>query len=468
MAQRRRRWAFSRLFSGVAVATATYRSWFLADGSATLYSRWVALRFLLLLLALVGGRSFAEPLTLERAVELVRQRNERAQIAHAESDAAIARVAGARSFFFPRLTLSGTYTRNPSELVRGTGDTEIITQRLNGLTANGALSLAIFDARSIPLYRSAVALADAARLDFVDATRLLSFEAADAFFQTLALTQVQEAAMRRLDLAGKSLDDARTRFQAQLVSSNDVTKAELDAANAQRALIIARNDLVRARLQLGLLLDIDAPLELVDPANIEPAQGDAASLVEQAQSLRPDILALDARTRSARFLAQEPLMRLVPNLNLHAQVRATNTPGLGRALDGNVGVTLTWVLFDGGERYADRDEQLALSRIADLDKRFAQREAAMQVKAALSDIESAGAAVKQSEIALRAAQKNASEVAELYRQGLASALDAQNARVQLFEAEVALVQSKYDKYLTTLDLRAALGLDALGRAEESK
>ena len=50
-------------------------------------------------------------LTLERAVALAQARNEQALSAGERARAASARDTRARSFFFPELSLSGTYTR---------------------------------------------------------------------------------------------------------------------------------------------------------------------------------------------------------------------------------------------------------------------------------------------------------------------------------------------------------------------
>jgi outer membrane protein TolC len=62
-----------------------------------------------------------------------------------------------------------------------------------------------------------------------------------------------------------------------------------------------------------------------------------------------------------------------------------------------------------------------------------------------------------------AAQKNVSETSTLYKQGLARALEVADATAGLYDAEVALAQESYQLGVALLDLRAALGLDPLGR-----
>ena len=74
-----------------------------------------------------------EPLTLEKAVRLALDRNERSTAGTAQLVVAQAQVAKARSYFFPQLTGSGTYTRRPFEVSRTIGDTNIVIQSLNAL-----------------------------------------------------------------------------------------------------------------------------------------------------------------------------------------------------------------------------------------------------------------------------------------------------------------------------------------------
>ena len=65
--------------------------------------------------------------------------------------------------------------------------------------------------------------------------------------------------------------------------------------------------------------------------------------------------------------------------------------------------------------------------------------------------------------AVAAARKNAGETSELYRQGLARALEVADASVRLFESEVALAGERFGMGRAFLNVRAAQGLDPLGR-----
>jgi len=73
------------------------------------------------------------------------------------------------------------------------------------------------------------------------------------------------------------------------------------------------------------------------------------------------------------------------------------------------------------------------------------------------------AALKQAAVAHEVAKRNAVETAELYRQGLSTALQVADANVRLFEAEVTLVRERYGLGISYLNLEAALGLDPFGK-----
>ncbi|MSR83703.1 MAG: TolC family protein [Candidatus Latescibacteria bacterium] len=432
-------------------------------------SRTGLLTWLGLLAALTPAGAQA-PLGLERAVQLALERNERGRTAQLEGEAADARVAKARAFFFPDLTLVGNYTRRAYQTVREVGGEQVIIQRRNVLAPRATATLTLFDPRALPLYRQTRRERDAAKLNAREDRRLLGFEAADAFLRTLSAEQVHEAAHRRLELAEQSLADARARFSAQLVGSNDVTRAELELATARHQATRAQGEQESAYLHLGYLLDtpvaglLVAPQELLQIAAQPP--GEETPLIEGALRSRLDLAASQRHAEAQAAAAGEPLRRLLPSLNANGQYRMTNEGGLsGRTRDWSAGMDLSWSIFDRGQLWADRSEHRALARIADLAAQAAVRRAALEVRTALVALTSQQAAIDQAQVAAQVARVNAAQTAELYRQGLTSALAVADASARLFEAEVALAREQYGVALAYLDLRSARGLNPVG--EES-
>jgi outer membrane protein TolC len=409
-----------------------------------------------------------EPLTLERAVSLAAERNESALTAQARSEAAEARVARARAFFFPRLNVSATYTRRLQEVVRQVGGEDVVIQTRNALSGNATATVPLFDARGFPLLQAASRDREATALDAVEARRQVSFQAATAFLSTLGQQQVAQASERRLAFARQSLEEAKARAQAGLASTNDVTRAQLDVATAEADLADAVGQAETSRLELGYLLvapvegPLGAPETLLGEAS-RPAES-FALLTEGALERRPDILSAKLRVEQQQALAREPLARLFPTLSASGQYSLTNEAGLsGRNWNAFVSVNLGWSLFDGGERYADRRERLALVRVQELDVAARTRRVDVSVDRANVALRTAQAALNRSQVAVEAARQNAEETSILYRQGIASSLALSDAQVRQFEAEVALARARYALGSALLELRAAVGLDPLGK-----
>lgn len=408
-------------------------------------------RFLPLLLVLSPVLSAQEPpLTIERAVEFALTRNERAEVADTTVEAAEARLRRARSFFFPRVDVTGLY--------RHQSDAD--TRNLFSSVAN--LTQTVFDARAFPALRQVRFERDATRLTASESKRVLAFDAAAAFLTTLSFEQVMLAAEHRRTFARTSLEDARARFDAGLVSSNDVTRAELEMATAERAVTQARGSVESARLELSNLLNAEirgplaAPAELLDAADDRPPVDEP--FIVEAQKKRDDIEAERLRVAALREFAREPALRFIPSLAVNAQARSENDgPISNRDQDGFVGMTLNWSVFDGGVRAAESAERAAIVRGAELELERSLRDVERDIRTFSVQMTTEQASLREAAAALRAASKNADETNELYRQGLASALELADATQRLFEAEVAEVTARYRMALAFLALREASG-----------
>ncbi|MBK5258027.1 MAG: TolC family protein [Thermoanaerobaculia bacterium] len=403
--------------------------------------------FSLLFAAIAFGQ---ESLTIERAVELALARNERAAAAQTDVAAAEARLRQARSFFFPAVNVTGAYRNDTT------------TDTRNTLSTSALLTQPLFNARAFPLYRQARLQRDAARLSAGEESRVLAFDAANAFVVTLGFEQVLLAAEHRRDFARASLDDSRARFEAGLVSSNDVTRAELELATAVRELAQANGNLQTARIELGTFLNTEVtqpltePTALLEAASQPPAVGE--SDVAAAQNQRDDIAAARLRVEGLREFAREPRARFIPSATLTAQTSNINEGAISdRNNDGFVGVTLNWPVLDAGLRRAEEAERTAIARGAELDLALAVRDVERQLRSAAVRLASEQAALREATAALRAARKNANETNELYRQGLASALELADANQRLFEAEVAEVNARYRMAQAYLAVREARG-----------
>jgi outer membrane protein TolC len=338
-----------------------------------------------LLLAPLAAVAVAGDLGLEQAVQLALSRNERALAAGEQLHAAQGLAAQARSFFFPSVSLIGTYTRRPYSVERELNDQVITIQSLNALSGYASLNWILFNPSVIPNYRQALFSERAQRYSSAEVRRRLSFEVASAFLTTLTLDQVHVAAGHRLEYAGKTLEAARARYAAGLVSVNDVTRAELEYATAEMGSTQTQGEVQTAYLQLGHLLDTVIDGKLTPPelllAQAELPAAEAVDLLAGAQERRLDLRALHWNARAQQALVLEPSLEWLPSLSLTGQYRYTNEAGLtGKSTTWSAGLAMSWTLFDGFGRNGAYKEAKARARIADLDLRGATRQLDLEVE----------------------------------------------------------------------------------------
>jgi outer membrane protein TolC len=278
---------------------------------------------------------------------------------------------------------------------------------------------------------------------------------------------VMVAAKRRQDSATASLTDTQARVQAQLSSSNDATRVQIDVASATRELEVDRGNLENSYIELAYLMNAPVPRELQTPDNLLVAAKRTLpkldQLVKIAIANRPDLASKRHLAAAAHKGAEEPLLRLVPTLGVGGQVQVTSNPAVpGRWNDESAALTLTWTIYDAGVRYADKHSRDANAEIADLNVRALVRGVDSQVRSAVVSLQSAQATLAAAEQTTTAAQQSAEETEILYRQGLAKAIELVDANDQRFLADVQKVSAQYQVGLAYLALRQALGLEPSG------
>jgi outer membrane protein TolC len=132
-----------------------------------------------------------------------------------------------------------------------------------------------------------------------------------------------------------------------------------------------------------------------------------------------------------------------------------------KALDEQVSLNLNWQVFDAGFRYADRRQRLAQLESGRLDEKLLKRSVQNDIELALASLRQARENYRSALLASTASQKNAEETNVLYQQGLARAIEVNDASDKQFEAEVTRAAAKLSMEQAYLDLRSALGFGPL-------
>ena len=365
-------------------------------------------------------------------MQLALTRNERARISDLNVVVADAAVEKARVGFLPVLTFNGNDAQ--TALVA-------TAQPHNVATGSVVLTQPIINASAYPLYAQAKALAEAQSAQNINDKLILAFNAASGFFAVLSASAVVDAAQRQLENAQANMADTQARAEAQLTSSNDVTRAKVDQAGAGRELEADKGALANAYIQLEFLLNAPVSGPLASPdATFAAAQAPAGTdrrpgeVRPRAQARRPRRQAGGDRRASFR-------PRAAPAPGPHPQPARYGVGDVERARHdeglepGAIAGVLTWTIYDAGSRYADKHSRDAQAEIADLNLQQLVRNVDAQVRSTVALLAAAQAEFQVAAQARDAARQNVDETAILYRQGLAKAIELVDANDSRFTAE---------------------------------
>ncbi len=399
-------------------------------------------------------------LTMDRAVELAAKQHPTVRIARAAADAAVGRVEAARVPLHPTVTLAGTIAAGSSSSIphpcNGTDPANICNGGFfdptagTGLSATASWKITDFGLTRANV-RSAEATADAAVAGTASSTLDVRLGVENAYLESLArrrLTLVADATVKSEE---GHLDQAKRFVAAQAHDPIEVAQAQSRLANARSALSQAQSNeavaLADLRAAIGWLDPTRAPAvdpKWPNPVDTQPPE--LGALVDTARKHRPEIVQLDKLI----FAADESLTAA------HAERRptlaATASAGWSPTIYNvptdpqptwTAGLTLSWLLWDGGKSAADVHVARAnlQSAIASRDSLLVTLTSALE--SARAQIIANNANVKASGEAVVAAQTQLKLSDARYANGLGSQIELADAQTAVTTASGNLIQAEW-------------------------
>ncbi len=316
---------------------------------------------------------------------------------------------------------------------------------------------------AVPIFTSGRtgAAVDAARADLratqADAAsteedvRLETIQAYWALVTARERGNVLEAEVARMDAW---VGDVQARVNAGLLPPNDLLSAQAQRARENVELIQARNGAALAQVELARLIgaDLDQPIDAVTPVDrpipgaAEAASLSAGTLVARARANRAERTGLEERQRGLQSTAEAALAASRPQVAGVAAVEPSrpNQRFVPRTdewkTSWDLGVNLTWPVWDGGRARAERAASLAQAeavghRIEDFDAQIG-----VEIRQRLLDLESGRTALQAAGDAVAAATEARRVVGERFNAGVATPTDVLDAQNALLEAELERTQ----------------------------
>ncbi len=281
------------------------------------------------------------------------------------------------------------------------------------------------------------------------------------FFTALKQDELLQVAQSRLNQALESLDMTRRQSKVGMATASDTLRARLEFVNARQAVLTAETGSRNARFALGHQVGSAKPVAPVAPDQLGPAPLSLpdSAIMRLAEETSPSVRAAQAATEASVASLSSARTTYWPSLRLSSGYNWANSAA---TLDGG---STSWSLsFSGGypifnnfTREASIDRAEASRNVAQYQEDDARLAARQEADAALRSIETATAAIDIAQEAVRVAEEDLRVVRERYRVGVATALDVVTSQVALDQANVNLVNARYDWVTSKAQLEAVVG-----------
>lgn len=416
-------------------------------------------------------------LTLDEAVQRAVERAPRLAEARARTAAAAAAIGSRASLRLPTFTATSSYFRtnhvDEFGLPQANGTIRVLFPDIpDNYRVRGELAVPLLTGGRVDaLVQSAQQEVRATEADRTVAEEDVRLDCARAYWTLVtarASVTVLEQALQRMDAW---VGDVRSRVTAGVLPPNDLLSAQAQRARQNVQLIQAKNTAAMAEIDLGRLVGapVGQPIAATSPVDqplaaastLETESADA--LIARARDHRAERAGLQSRQTAQRVSAAAAWAATRPQVGALAAVEPArpNERFVPRTdqwkTSWDLGVNVSWPIWDGGRARADRAAALAQAdatghRLEEFDAVMA-----VEVRQRLLELESNRAALQAAGEAVASATEARRVVGERFTAGVATSTDVLDAQVALLQAELERTQISAALRLGEARLLRALG-----------
>jgi outer membrane protein TolC len=275
--------------------------------------------------------------------------------------------------------------------------------------------------------------------------------------QTKRLITVLEDTLKQTQ---EHLDQARGFFQAGTKPKIDVTKAEVDLANAQLALIQVRNNYQVAQVTLNNAMGLrqDLQYEIEDSLAFKPREVTLAEILNTAYEKRPELVQFQARKRGQEAAIKLAKATYYPVLSGNASYLLRSS-GFDDPFywDTFLGASLNFPIFSGFSTPAQIAQGQATLRSLQAQEENAKLNIRLEGEQAYLGLKVADEQIKVTEKTVSHAQENFELAKGRYQVGVGSPLEITDAEISLANARANYIQALSNYKIAESRIEKAMG-----------
>jgi outer membrane protein TolC len=365
------------------------------------------------------------------------------------------RVDQAISPMLPQLNASWDVATGQIAVIQRTN---VVTKDRRDVTeARLSLSQLLFDfGKNLAATEVQKRLADVAKEDIEVQRDLIALAVKEAYFNLLFAKRLIVVNRQSVERAELNLRSARGFFEVGTRPKSDVTRAEVDVANARVDTIRATNaeKLARVALNTAMGISIDTPTEVENILTYHPLNVESGQLLSEALRQRAEYRQAKLRVDAAEATVKQQIRNFFPDL-----VGNAFYGGSGFALTEvwEIGASLNWNIFDGGNKIARLRESRALLSGAQVRVQATQLDIWQQVEQALVTVREAEERIQATGKAVESAAENFRLAQGRFDAGVGTILEVTDAQLALTQAQNTESQALADFRIAVSRLERALG-----------
>ncbi len=401
-------------------------------------------------------------ISLRECVDISLAQHPDLQKARAQIRQSSAQIGQTISSYYPQISFSSGYTRS------GGPGTPYATSE--GNIVSGTAKTSYDDTLSLRQYITDFGrtpnLVKASRenyiaslCDFQASENTIVYQVKSAYYACIASEALMRANQEYVDASESHLKQSQAFFSVGVRSKIEVTRSEVDLANAKLELSRASNVYKLAKVNLYNAMGQDSGFDLELESNLslleihEPLE----KFLQLAKQHKPDMLKAEAIVRASQARFTATTAEFAPTISSSARY---NWNGSDYPLDRywSIGLSLSVPITDGNytvnrvkEARAQLDSVIAQAERTWQNVSFEVQKAYINIGESRERVDVAKKAVEQAEENFRLAESR-------YNVGVGSNLEFTDAQVALLQAKTSSISAQVDYFVAIAQLELSVGV----------
>ena len=412
-----------------------------------------------------GFKTESKALTLQESIDIALENNYGLKAASEKIAGAEEKSWEAKTLFLPKFKAESSYTHLNEPPSLETSTLSIQTGDDNMYNAQAVVQQPLWTGgKLLSLNKQARNNLEATKYNYEEAKQNLILQVKEAYFGILVAQKYREVCQDAVGQIRAHLETVKGLYNAGTVPHIDLLRTEVQLANAEQALIKAKNTVELAKSSFNTILgkDLNLPMEVVDVFEVIEQHYNLDQLLKEAQEHRPEIHKMRHNIQMAKAgigVAQSnywPQVGLFGNYKYHKG----DEPIIEWEEDWMVGANVSVDIWNWGETKAQVGQ--ARSALRETEHLEAQLKdgIALEVKGSLLSLEEAEKRIRVSEKAVIQAKESLKSAQIGYKNGRVDNVEVLATQLALTQAKTNHLEAIYNCILSQARLERAIGLPA--------